>query len=218
MWKQFAKPLKTIIKWSVGGFALLLFLLILIILLFPASTLGWLATNWEVEHPLESADAIFVPGGGGHFRPQHAAKLWNQGYAPTVLVPRPAETAASGKEGVISEQQIDKETLRRLEVAESAIEALPTEVSSTADEIRVLREWIQENDAKIIIVATDRFHSRRFHWLATREIERPTGTRCLVSISPWQHTETDSWWKNPWGREMFARELFKHCYYLVFRR
>ncbi|MEM9282509.1 MAG: YdcF family protein [Verrucomicrobiota bacterium] len=218
LWKRFPRPFQQTVIWTFRAGGLLFLLILLIVLLFPKATLGWLVNTWEVEHSLVSADAIFIPGGGGHFRPQHAAALWHDGFAPTLLVSRPEEPPNLREAGKASEQEIEIETLLRHQVPRSSIIALPTEVSSTVEEIDVLRQWIIDHDVRLVIIATDRFHSRRFYWLASRRIETEIGCRCLISISPWRHHEKTTWWRNRWGRSMFIQECLKMTYSLVFQR
>src|ERR1051325_4997626 len=68
--------------------------------IFRAPLLSRAASAWTVDEPIKKGDAIAVLGGGAQYRAFEAARLYEQGVAPKVLVmrsgPGPWETSQTG--------------------------------------------------------------------------------------------------------------------------
>ncbi len=184
--------------------------------LFPHATLGWLIQQWEIEHSLEPADAIIVLGGGNHFRPQHAAKLWNDDLAPVIVTFQPERTPSHKGKANSNRPPTDRETLLQLGIPSAAIHSIDRNVASTWDEAKAIQSWAEEHQADTVIIATDRFHSRRVNWLMTRTVENQSGCRCLITHSAWRYYQTDNWWQNLQGQRAFKREIFRMTGYLLY--
>ena len=173
--------------------ALAAFLLILAAVAAPR--LGaWLV----VEDPLQKADAIFVLGGTRFERPLEAVDLYNQGWAPRLLLMR--QIADDGeaelrRRGVVYQREIDvqMDVLMRLGVPRSAIEILD-EQDSTKDEADALRAVVVANRWPRVIVVTSKQHTRRARLVINRRVA-DTGAHVMVRASRYDKTDVEAWWR-----------------------
>ena len=173
--------------------ALAAFLLIIAVLAAPR--LGaWLV----VEDPLQKADAIFVLGGTLFERPLEAVDLYNEGWAPRLLLMR--QIADDGeaelrRRGVVYQREIDVQVdvLTQLGVPRSAIEIL-AEQDSTKDEADALRAVVVANRWPRVIVVTSKQHTRRARLVMNRRVA-DTGTQVILRGSRYDKTDVDAWWR-----------------------
>jgi RecA/RadA recombinase len=102
---------------------------------------AWLVGNERVEEcGILEIDAIVVLGGGPATRPFVAAKLFNDGYAPRVLVMN-NERSPTDELGVTTpDLDLNRRVLRALKVPDSAVVGVGRKVSSTYEEALAVRE------------------------------------------------------------------------------
>ena len=168
---------------------------LLIIAALAAPRLGtWLV----VEDPLQKADAIFVLGGTLFERPLEAVDLYNEGWAPRLLLMR--QIADDGeaelrRRGVVYQREIDVQVdvLTQLGVPRSAIEIL-AEQDSTKDEADALRAVVVANRWPRVIVVTSKQHTRRARLVINRRVA-DTGAQVMVRASRYDKTDVDGWWR-----------------------
>ena len=168
---------------------------LLIIAALAAPRLGaWLV----VEDPLQKADAIFVLGGTLFERPLEAVDLYNEGWAPRLLLMR--QVADDGevelrRRGVVYQREIDVQVgvLTQLGVPRSAIEILD-EQDSTKDEADALRAVVVANRWPRVIVVTSKQHTRRARLVMNRRVA-DTGTQVILRASRYDKTDVDGWWR-----------------------
>ena len=181
---------------------------------FRAPLLRAAANAWIINEPLVKADAVVVLGGGLETRPFEAARLYHQGLADKILImnPKPSPRA---KLGVIPlETELTRQILVKLNVPESDLEVVGNGVSSTYDESIAVRNWIQTNGARRVIIPTDLFHTRRVRWLFHKEL-KPTGAQVVVdALADPQYTPAD-WWHREEGVVAFQNEMIKYVYYRI---
>jgi uncharacterized SAM-binding protein YcdF (DUF218 family) len=190
------------------GFAVFL----MAIYAFRSPILRELATIWIVDEPLAKADAVVVLGGGLESRPFEAARLYHAGLAPKVLF-MDVKLSPTTKLGITpSEEELTRKTLLKQGVAETDLVVIGQSVASTFDESMAVRNWVQTNHARRIIIPTDLFHTRRVRWLFRKEL-KGTGTQVSVkAVSPPNYTATD-WWHHEEGLIAFQNEIIKFAYY-----
>src|SRR5213083_843576 len=118
-----------------------------------------------------TADAIVVLGAAQYngrpspvFRSRldHAAALYQRGYAPVVLV-----TGGVGKGDTVSESEVGRRYLVRAGLPEGAVVALPAGASTYASLAGVAR-WFAGRDNRRVLLVSDGFHMLRLQILATR--------------------------------------------------
>ncbi len=196
---------------------LTIFLLLgLALYLFRYPLLRGVAAAWVVnEAPAKSA-AIVVLGGGVDTRPFAAARLFKEGYAPKILLPRvkpsPSESAGLTR----NDTDIAREVLLREGIPETAIELIGHDVASTFDETEAVRDWIKSQpggDSANILIPTETFYTRRTRWVFRRTLGK-AASPVIIAIPARKYT-TDNWWQQEQGLVDFQNECIKLIYYWV---
>jgi len=171
----------------------------------------WLAGMihaWVVNEPVERADAVFILGGGAQFRSFEAVRLHREGHAAKVLFPHikpgPDEPgSAVSRETVLIGKVLDHHT-----IPAAAREEIGRDVTSTRDEIAALRAWADGAQARVVIVPTDPFHTRRLKALAGAHFAG-SATRVLVTVVDPPGYRWQEWWRDEHGFLSFQNELLK---------
>ena len=137
---------------AVGG---LVVLALLILILHPV-WLTWAANYLNSSERPEKADAIVVLGGGRGQRCQYAARLYREGYAPTIFV-----MGGSNLGGCCSsEQAYMLEELLSYGLSQSVITSGASS-TSTYEEAGNALTALRRAGARSAIIVTDPFHVRR---------------------------------------------------------
>jgi uncharacterized SAM-binding protein YcdF (DUF218 family) len=179
---------------------------------FRAPLLIGMANLWVVNEPVARADAIIILGGGLENRPFAAAKLFHDGLAPKILYMdvKPGPTTELGI--TVPEKELTHRVLLSNNVPEAAMEAIGDGVTSTYDESRAVRAWVEKTGAKSLIIPTDLFHTRRARWLFHKELKGTGAEVRIVAVNTRQYDATN-WWKNEQGLIAFQNEWIKSLYY-----
>jgi uncharacterized SAM-binding protein YcdF (DUF218 family) len=168
-----------------------------------------MAKAWMINEPPIKADAIVVLGGGAQFRSFEAARLYQAGLAPAVLVMN-SELRATDRLGLtIPEAELMRRVLLSNAVPAEAIQILGTNLTSTFGEALTLKQWCKEFHAASFLIPTGPFHSRRVRWVFHRTL-RDSARLTVTSISP---DECRDWWKDEKTLLDFQNEVFKSAYY-----
>ena len=168
-----------------------------------------------VRDPVQRADFIFVLGGEPFVRPRHAAALYRRGVAPRVVVPREEVTPVMEMGLVPGGTEVVAEVLRRSGVPDSAIVVLESQggATSTADEARLLRGYLERTGARRVVAVTEEYHSRRARWVLRR---RTAGLPVDVRLSPAASRDfgESDWWRHEKGLITYVNEYIKFAFYL----
>ena len=154
----------------------------------------WLAP----QEPLVKADAIFVLAGTVAERPLEAADLFEEGYAPRVLVTRdttePAVIIAGTRGATLPQRyELNREVLLKLGVPETAL-IVPDRVhDNTASEAETLREVAVRSGWRRVIVVSSAYHLRRVA-IASRRQLRGTGIEVVLRATRYDPAVPDRWW------------------------
>jgi uncharacterized SAM-binding protein YcdF (DUF218 family) len=138
--------------------------------------LGWAAVVvvvavHAVRDAATTADAIAVLGAAQYngrpspvFRARldHAAALYQRGYAPIVLV-----TGGVGAGETVSEADVGRRYLLKIGLPESGVTALPAG-SSTYASLEGVARWFQGQGSRRVLLVSDGFHMLRLKIIATR--------------------------------------------------
>lgn len=194
-------------KW-LGGAALLAALLAVAAWQTRERWLAGIAQAWVVNDPVEAADAAMVMGGGAQFRSFEAVRLHRAGLAAKILFPHikpgPLETnAVVGNETELIERVLEHEG-----IPATAREQIGRDVTSTRDEVLALRAWADRAHARVIIVPTDPFHTRRLKSLIRTHFAG-SPTRVLVKVVDPPGYRWQEWWRDEHGFLAFQNELLK---------
>lgn len=197
----------------------LLIIALALIVLLPTAAWG-AARLLIVRTPAQHAEAIVMLSGSATYRERtaHAAKLYNEGRAPRVILTN--DNVQSGwseseqRNPLYYERAISE--LRAASVPADKIEVSPDPILGTYDEASVIRVYCEKHQIHSIVVVTSGYHSRRALW-TFRQVFRDSGID--VSMDPVEAgidtPPAATWWLNSFGWEMVAEEYGKLvCYRL----
>jgi uncharacterized SAM-binding protein YcdF (DUF218 family) len=153
----------------------------------------------------EKSDLIFILGGDYLLRAPYAARLYQQGYAPKILVAHEPVNLTEGRRVDFTDDTI--QTLEGAGVPKNAIVDFSpgTGVRSTADEARALRIYAEVYPVKSVLVVTTMMHSRRAR-MAIRRALLGKEIRVLVACVGPAAYRPDQW---PQAKQ----EMIKLIYY-----
>jgi hypothetical protein len=97
--------------------------------------------------------------------------------------------------------------------ADITVLSIPGGVTSTFDEARVLRDYVDANGMGSVILVTSAFHTRRARWIFARELEG-TGVRLEVAAAPQRGFDAGNWWQSEGGLITVNNEYIKLLFYL----
>ncbi len=182
------------------GYAILGIVAVLVLTLALTHAL-WLPSIFaylDVSEPPRLADVIVVLGGGGGQRERFAARLYEQGYAPLILV-----------SGYTDKMQYALNILAENGVPEDRL-LINDEATSTYTEAQQVLDLLMEIDAQSALIATDAFHTRR----ARATYERVFGEHNIeiTLVSPDPGIEPTTWWNSVY-RDFVVTEYAKMLYY-----
>ena len=192
----------------------------LVLYFFRVPILVSMARFLTVSDQLKTADVIYVLGGDYLTRAPHAAALFNQGLATKIVLPK-EEVSQAVQLGLQSHStKITFDMLVKLGVDQSAIIILESSsggVTSTYDEARVLKDYIESESINAVIIVTTAFHSRRSRWIFNKVLK---GKSVEILMSPTEHTKFDkyNWWKVEKGLISYIEEYLKFFHYLFILR
>lgn len=170
-----------------------------------------------VAHPLEKSDLIVCLGGGHVERGLAAADAYRRDLAPRVFVAR--EVLPDGydilKQRGVSypeSRELMIRMLKELGVPDSAILSRDAPSESTAMEASLVREVVEEEEFRSLILVTSPTHSRRA-FLAFKKAMAGQEVRILVMPSPYSNYNPEGWWKTPRQFRDVVLEYQKLVYY-----
>ena len=155
-----------------------------------------------VQDPLEKADVIIVLSGGrGDERVRQAAELYQQGYAPLVLLSGGEEMA-----GISVPEMLRRQALA-LGIPPDALLSEP-DSTSTAEQARYLRPLLQPRGMRRAIVVTSSYHTRRTRRLFRKAFE---GSGMEIRVYPVQRDvwNPEGWWTREQDTETLVLEYVK---------
>jgi len=197
---------------KLGIFCLYLLGLILILIIFQQSILGFIGNILISEDEPEQADAIFVLSGSPVDRAYKAASLFNKGYAPVVVATGSAIPSLFSVINLnINESELSEMVLKRTGISQSKILVYPFG-TSTKQEYERINKVCQQKKWKKIIVVSDKFHTRRIRYTFKKKLSE-NGVNCLIVGAPSLRYLESVWWKSESGLLMVNNEYIKLIYY-----
>jgi len=158
------------------------------------------------------ADAIVVLGGGANFRSFEAVRLYEAGWAPTVVVMN-SELRATDRLGLtIPEAELVRRVLLSNAVPAAAIQIAGTNLTSTHDEALTLKAWAKGAHATSFLIPTGAFHSRRVRWVFRKAFRDAAARFTVMSIEP---DQCHDWWRHEKTLIDFQNEFLKYAYYRI---
>jgi uncharacterized SAM-binding protein YcdF (DUF218 family) len=179
----------------------------------PETVLPSLGSFLVVRDPPERADLIYLFGGNYSVRAPMAARLFRERWAPQIVLSREPEDVRSPSEPRGNFTDVTVDILRSEGVpADRILQLQPAGgVSSTADEARALRAFLQIHGVRRILVVTSNFHSRR----ALLALRRSLGSFIEIRMTPADDpTFTPrNWWRDAPGKIHCEEEYTRLVYY-----
>ncbi|HSL55843.1 MAG TPA: YdcF family protein, partial [Pyrinomonadaceae bacterium] len=187
--------------------------LALALLLWPF--LAWAAAKLLiVRAPLEHAGAIVLLSGSSSYKERAArsAELFAAGRAPRIILTNDGQQGSWNN--VLERNPFYYEStlaeLTRLGVPRDRVDILMQPVSSTRDEAVLLREHVEKNGIRSVLVVTSAYHSRRALWTFRRVLgESGTSIGLEVAGTGWQTPSPWTWWLRLRGWQTVPPEYFK---------
>ena len=149
-----------------------------------------------VQDPLEKAQAIVILSGRMPLRALEAAKLYREGYAPTVWLTYSAEPRATLRAMGISyvgEEVYNTQVLMREGVPSTAIRLLQPPIVNTADEIAAIHAAMEAEKDRTVIIVTSKVHTRRVRML-WHQLAAGRG-RTIITAPSNDPFEPGHWWR-----------------------
>lgn len=175
-----------------------------------------LARSLTVNDAAGPADFLYLLGGDVNTRPFHAARLYHQGVAPLIVVPRPQDRPAVERRFYPNDADVAVRILQAQSVPDSAITMLriPGGVTSTQDEGRLLRRYLRTHPARRVVVVTSAWHTRRARWTLRRELD---GVRVdlRMAAAPDDRFDESNWWRREAGFLAYVTEMLKFVHTLL---
>jgi len=164
----------------------------------------------NASDPLQPADLIFVMNGRIGLRAHHAVRLYNRGIAPKIVISATDDVRVSTgwRPGESSADAMAFE-IHRSGVPESAIEIIPGGVSSTLDEARALRRYLEMNPASRVVVATTDYHTARAGWVIRKELKGLPVEVVVAGVPDNFGLRANNWWKSAGGMRTYLSEWVK---------
>ena len=171
------------------------------------------------EDALQKADAIFVFAGTLAERPLEAADLYQEGYAPSIVITRATAEQATfqlQRRGVRvpAAHDLTRDVLLQVGVPESALVTPSFVHDNTAEEARTLRELALEHGWRRVILVSSKYHLRRLT-LASRRTLRGTNVEVLARGSRYDAAQPEQWWTRRRDLRWVAAELPKLAAYAL---
>jgi uncharacterized SAM-binding protein YcdF (DUF218 family) len=163
--------------------------------------LRFAAESWVVDEPSEHADALVVLSDDNFYadRATHAAQLFREGVAPTVVASgrrlRPNAGISELMEHDLIERGVPREKIVRLS----------HDADSTREEAASVAKLAQEKHWKSIVVVTSNYHTRRARYIFGRVF--PAAVTVKVASARDGSFDPERWWEKRESIKLFAREL-----------
>lgn len=163
--------------------------------------------------PPEAADAIVVLGGGKKERVAYGAQLLREGYAPWLIVTNSPLDIPGIRDPYV--ELMRREAIWQGAPAERILQ-VPELVSSTVEEARAVRRFVEPHAFHRLIVVTEPYHSRRARWIF-QEAFNGSDIQVFVSSVEGSTYEAGTWWRSRDGPLQTVSEYLKLGVFLVKR-
>ena len=182
---------------------------------YSAHLLTAYAEAFQIDNARKGADAIVILGGNAQTRPDHAAKLMQEGYASKLLLTAPRALKTVHTEIFRRETDLARDVLATYGLKAEVIPSLKQGATSTFDEAYDMISYLKEHPMRRIILVTDAFHTSRAHY-AFSKIFALSGEDDVViemAAAPNDIFDNDNWWKTEYGLTAYILEPVKYLFY-----
>jgi uncharacterized SAM-binding protein YcdF (DUF218 family) len=211
--KRLSRP--TILKWII----FLVFTSYILISYYHAPILTRLGKYLVVQDVLKKADLIVCMMGSPVERGLAAADLYHQKMAPRILIARedlPSGIEVLKKRGVHypEARELLEMMLTGLGVAKSDLLSSERFAGNTLEEVKLIRDVVQRNGFRSLIVVTSPTHTRRT-WLTFRNVFGKVEVDIMMAPSHYSDFRPEDWWKKRKYGKAVIIEYQKLIYYML---
>lgn len=156
---------------------------------------------WVLDEPVAQSDALIVLGDDnfGGDRAFHAAELYREGVAPTVVASGRLLRRNSGM------AEIMQHDLESFGVPTASIVPLASRAENTREEAGEVAKLIHARGWKRVIIVTSNYHARRTRFIYGRVL--PASVTFRVSGAHDAEFDPARWWETRQGQKLFFTEL-----------
>ena len=174
------------------------------------------ASWFTVNNATKGADALVVLSGGMMTRLPYAIELYQQGYAPTILLTEERKRVISPKlQQLVSTNIAQAEKIIHLlevPVKFSVVSSLKGGATSTFDEAYDLLHYSQQHHFSRLIIVTDASHTRRALYAFEKVLEN-SDIQIQAMGAPNPIFDETNWWQADAGIATYVLEGIKYVVY-----
>ena len=177
------------------------------------------AKFFTVNNATPGADVIVVLSGGKDTRIPHALKLFEEGYAPEILLTDEKKRNFRFAHLFPTNEMIAQAMIEELEmsVPVSTIRSQKGGATSTFDEAYDLLKLSEKKRYGHLILVTDAFHTRRAYH-AFQTVFEDTEIKIEMSAASNETFNVNNWWTSDQGISAYVLESIKYPVYLLSSR
>ena len=177
------------------------------------------AKFFTVNNATPGADVIVVLSGGKETRIPHALKLFEEGYAPEILLTDEKKRNIRFSHLFPTNKMIAQAMIEELEmsVQVSTIQSQKGGATSTFDEAYDLLKLSENKKYRHLILVTDSFHTRRAYH-AFQTVFEDTEIKIEMSATSNEIFNANNWWTSDQGISAYVLESIKYPVYLLSSR
>ena len=177
------------------------------------------AKFYTVNNATPGANVIVVLAGGNDTRIPHALKLFEEGYAPEILLTDEKRRDSRFSHLFPTNQMIAQAMIEELEmsVPVSTIQSQKGGATSTFDEAYDLLKLSEKKSFRHLILVTDEFHTRRAYH-AFQTVFKDTEIKIEMSAATNGIFNVNNWWTSDQGISAYVLESIKYPVYLLSSR
>lgn len=173
------------------------------------------ACYFSVSNASKGADALVVLSGGIITRLPCAIKLYQQGYAPRIILTQARHPHPQLKQIWDEEWMIAPRITQELNATVNVV-YLPAQKpggdTSTFDEAYDIKQYSLKHHFKHLIIVTDAYHTRRALY-AFEKVLHGTGIRLEAMGAETFLFRDSDWWKSDAGIQAYVMEGIKYIVY-----
>ena len=174
------------------------------------------AKFFTVSNATPGADALVVLSGGKFTRIPHALKLFEEGYAPEILLTDEKKRSIRFAHLLPNNEMIAQAMIEELglKAPVSIIQSQKGGATSTFDEAHDLLKFSEKEGFRHLILVTDPYHTRRAYHAFQSVFE---GSDILLEMSAAQNEifNESNWWTSDQGISAYVLESIKYPIYLL---
>ena len=177
------------------------------------------AKFFTVSNATPGADALVVLSGGKFTRIPHALKLFEEGYAPEILLTDEKKRSIRFAHLLPNNKMIAQAMIKELGLTAtvSIIQSQKGGATSTFDEAYDLLKLCEKKKYRHLILVTDSFHSRRAYH-AFQTVFEETEINIEMSAASNKIFNENNWWTSDQGISAYVLESIKYPVYLLSSR